>query len=75
MRFYFDIHDDQGVWPDEEGQELADVQAAEIEAARSLAGVAEARISGQQHRMAVQVRTAHGPLFEAAFSFELRLLQ
>jgi hypothetical protein len=74
MRFYFDLCDDEGIWPDEEGQQLVDFQAAKIEAARSLVGMAEASTAGEQaHRMAVQVRTANGLLFEAAFNFQRRL--
>ncbi|WP_442870023.1 DUF6894 family protein, partial [Bradyrhizobium sp. CCBAU 45389] len=35
-RYYFDIRDGQDLYPDEEGLELADQKAAEIEAARAL---------------------------------------
>jgi hypothetical protein len=39
-RSYFDIKDGEAFYPDEDGLELADRRAAEIEAAMSLAGVA-----------------------------------
>jgi hypothetical protein len=75
-RYYFDIQDDEGVWPDEEGIELPDVEAAEVEAALSLAGMAQSEFLGKvYHRLAVQVRTDEGPLFQAAFIFELKRLQ
>ena len=70
MRFYFDIHDGLGLWPDEEGLDLVDVQAAAVEAARSLAGVANNACGQQGDRMAIEVRTPAGPLFEAAIRFE-----
>jgi hypothetical protein len=34
-RFYFHIHDPQGVIPDEEGAELPDIEAAKKEAEES----------------------------------------
>ena len=69
MRFYFDIHDGQGVWPDEEGLDLEDVRAAEVEAARSLADVAKSAIPQPADDLAIAVRTRNGPLFEAAIVF------
>jgi uncharacterized protein DUF6894 len=72
-RFYFDIHDDQGLWPDEEGYELPDLRAAQREAALSLVEIAHSEIPDkQQHRVSVRVRTAEGLLFEAAFIFEMK---
>jgi len=66
MRFYFDIHDGLGVWPDEEGLHLVDVKAAAVEPARSLTNVANTASGQQWDRMAIEVRTPTGPLFEAA---------
>ncbi len=68
MRFYFDIHDRLGVWPDEEGLDLEDVRAAEVEAARSLADVAKAA-THRQGGVAIAVRTSNGALFVAAKVF------
>jgi hypothetical protein len=39
--YYFDIRNGQDLYPDEEGLELADQRAAEIEAATSLVGLAK----------------------------------
>ena len=75
-RYFFDIHDVDGVWPDEEGQELIDIEAAQVEAALSLAAAAQSESFGKpRYRTAIEVRTANGLLFRAAFIFEARQLQ
>ena len=71
-RYFFDIRDEEGVWPDEEGRELPGLEAAEVEAALSLAGMAH---SERQEHMAVEVRTVEGPLFQASIIFDLKPLQ
>jgi len=74
-RYYFDLHDTLGVWPDEEGMDMATLEAAEDEAALTLAQMVQSDLVGKRrHRVAVQVRTADGPLFEAAVTFELKPL-
>ena len=67
QRYYFDIRNGQDLYPDEEGLELADQRAAEIEAAMSLAGLAKdlPPLDERQH-MAIEVRTLDGPIFRAA---------
>jgi len=68
--YYFDIRDGDALYPDEEGLELTDQRAAEIEAAHSLAGMAkEIPAPEERHHMAVEVRTNNGPLFQAAFIY------
>jgi hypothetical protein len=72
-RFYFDIRDGGDLYPDEEGMEFPDLRAAEAEAAESLASLARDRFpGGSQYEVSVEVRTAEGPLFKAAFIFETR---
>ena len=39
-RFYFDVRRDGRLYADEEGQELSDTDAAELEAAHAAAGIA-----------------------------------
>ena len=39
-RYFFDIRSEGNLYPDEEGLELANEKAAEVEAADSLAGLA-----------------------------------
>ena len=75
-RFYFDIRDGTGLYPDEEGLELADQKAAEKEAARSLGELArdlatlEERHDFAIHDFAIEVRTEAGPVFKVVFIFE-----
>jgi hypothetical protein len=71
--YYFDIREGDKLYLDEEGFELPDLRSAEIEAARSLAGMARDQlpIDADKHQMAIEVRTADGPLFKAAFTFEV----
>jgi hypothetical protein len=70
-RYYFDIRDGEAFYPDEEGIELANRRAAEIEAAMSLAGVArELPVLDEPHPMAIEVRTDQGTIFQVAFIFE-----
>jgi hypothetical protein len=75
-RYYFDIRNGQDLYPDEEGLELADQRAAEIEAAMSLAGLAKdlPPLDERQH-MAIEVRTKEKPVFQVAFIFEISRLK
>lgn len=71
-RYYFDIPDGESIAVDEEGLELPDLRAAEIEAARSLAHMAkDMPPSTERHHVAIEVRSDDGPLFQAAFFFEV----
>jgi hypothetical protein len=71
MRYYFDIRDGEILYPDEEGIDLENQTAAEIEAANSLADLArDLSPLDERHHMAIEVRTSHGPAFQAAFIFE-----
>jgi hypothetical protein len=72
-RYFFDIRDGDEVYFDEEGLDLPDLRAAEVEAAESLAHMARDKLptKGDRHQMAIEVRTPDGPLFRAAFIFEI----
>ena len=77
-RYYFDLRDGNAVARDEEGVELPDIEAAQEEAARSLADMARDAIrSRTQHargrHMAIQVRDDTGPVLQATFLFEVEL--
>lgn len=73
-RYFFDIQDNGGIAADEVGLELADLQAAEIEAAQSLADLAKNMPSGADRRdIEIAVRTDNRPLFKAAFIYQLTL--
>lgn len=70
-RYYFDIRDGDALYRDDEGMELEDQRAAEIEAATSLAGMAkDLSPLDERHDMAIEVRTHAGSVFQAAFIFE-----
>lgn len=69
-RYYFDIRDDTGLYPDEEGLEFGTRQEAEVEAAQALADLARdlAPLSERQD-VAVEVRTDIERVFQAALIF------
>jgi hypothetical protein len=68
-RYYFDIRDDTGLYPDEEGLEFDTQQEAEVEAARSLANLAKDFASIRQD-VSVEVRTEVERVFQAALIFD-----
>jgi hypothetical protein len=68
-RYYFDIRDDTGLYPDEEGLEFDTQQEAEVEAARSLANLAKDFATLRQD-VSVEVRTDVERVFQAAFIFD-----
>jgi hypothetical protein len=75
-RYYFDLRDNGELAVDEEGLELPNLQAVQIEAARSLVDMAKHAIWTKadtvlDHRMAIEVRDESGPVLEAKFTFEL----
>ena len=73
-RYFFDIRDGNEIAIDEEGMLLPHIQAAQEEAARSLAGIAHDAVRGSAsqgvgHRMAIEVRDDAGPVLQATFTF------
>jgi hypothetical protein len=73
-RYFFDIRDGDKIAIDEEGMVLPHIQAAQEEAARSLAGIAHDAVRGSAsqgigHRMAIEVRDDAGPVLQATFTF------
>jgi hypothetical protein len=72
-RYFFDIREGDRVAIDEEGIEFSHVEAAQEEAARSLADLARDRIACQPFcQMTIAVRDDDGPVVEAKFVWELR---
>ena len=70
-RYYFDIRDGESFYADDQGMELEDQTAAEMEAAKSLGDMAkDFSPLVELHRMSIEVRTTAGPVFQAAFIFE-----
>jgi hypothetical protein len=71
-RYYFDIRDDNDTFVDHEGMELADLKTAQVEAAQSLADLAEELLPTAARRMlAVEVRSDEGPVLSASITYEL----
>ncbi len=69
-RYFFDIQSGRDCFSDEEGIELPDQKAAEIEAMQTLIGIARDSLLGNEKPdMAIEVRSATGPLFCAALVY------
>jgi hypothetical protein len=69
-RYYFDIRDNTGLYPDEEGLEFGTQQEAEVEAAEALAGLArDLATMDERQDVAVEVRTSRERVFQAALIF------
>ena len=76
-RYHFDLCDNGELAPDEDGLHLPDLQAAQIEAARSLVDIAKHVVwdkveTALGRRMAIEVREANGPVLQARFTSRLR---
>jgi uncharacterized protein DUF6894 len=77
--YYFDLRDEDGLVPDEEGMELSDLQAVQEEAARSLAGFAwdsaQTVKDSQTHQMRIEVRDGIGPVMHVTFTFRFNIIR
>lgn len=70
-RYYFDIRDNTGLYPDEEGLEFGTQQEAEVEAAQALADLArDLAPLDERQDVAVEVRTDIERVFKAALLFD-----
>jgi hypothetical protein len=71
-RYFFDIRENNEIAVDDQGLELLDLKAAEVEAAHSLGDMAKSMPDGVDgHHMAIEVRTDVGRVFTATFIFQL----
>lgn len=69
-RYFFDIQSGRDCFSDEEGLELPNQKAAEIEAMQTLLGIARDSVLGDQRPdMAIEVRSTTERLFCAALVF------
>jgi hypothetical protein len=69
-RYYFDIQTGPEFVLDDEGLELPNDKAAEVEAMQTLIGLARDSIFGEERPdMAIEVRSAREPLFCAALIY------
>jgi hypothetical protein len=70
-RYYFDIRDGASLCKDDEGLELADLKAAKMETAETLAEIArEIAPLEEDQQIAIEVRTAEGRVFDARLCFK-----
>lgn len=71
-RFYFDISDGDANIPDEEGLQMPDAKAAEIEAANSLADVIrDAALTGRLAPLSIEVFDEdREPVFRVSVEFK-----
>lgn len=76
-RYYFDLRDDNGFFVDDEGLECRDMQAVQMEAARSLADMARdavhAATGAPSHAMSIEVRDDAGPVLQVRFTLKVSL--
>ncbi|MBR0825234.1 hypothetical protein JQ596_06785 [Bradyrhizobium manausense] len=72
-RYYFDLHDDDGLFADEEGLELSSLRAVQTEATRSLVDMARDAMHGSpdlsKRHMAIEVRNEAGPVMQVRLHF------
>lgn len=69
-RYFFDVRDGSGLYPDEEGLELSDLRAAEKEAAASLADMTRDAVPRMERQhMGVAVREGDEPRFQMGIVF------
>jgi hypothetical protein len=71
-RYFFDIRSEGNLYPDEEGLELPNEKAAEIEAANTLAGLArDSQVMRGRLDVAIEVRSMTESLFCAALIHQM----
>ncbi|MCS3447414.1 hypothetical protein AB7M49_000861 [Bradyrhizobium elkanii] len=74
-RFYFDLYEGEAMALDEEGLELKSVEAAQVEAAKSLADMARDAIhsrSAKPRDMTIDVRDEAGTIMQVRLVFDLQ---
>ncbi|TIX46555.1 MAG: hypothetical protein E5V36_00845 [Mesorhizobium sp.] len=59
-RYFFDFADANDVYPDDQGTDLPDVEAAKVEAAKALAAIVKDKADGSAQDFAMIVRTETG---------------
>ena len=74
-RYYFDFLDERGRVVDDEGRDLQNTQAVQVEAARSLIDMARDSLldvpSASIDRLIIEVRDEAGPVMTLRFRFEI----
>ena len=75
-RYYFDLRDDRGLFPDEEGLELPTIDAARAEAAQALADMLRDAVQDDSRtlHLSIEVRNDVGRVLHLKSSFEIETL-
>ena len=78
-RYYFDVRDNDGLIPDDEGLELQTLAGVEEEAARSLAEMARDAVLGADeaanYKMAIEARDEQGLVLRVRLAFDVDRLR
>ena len=78
-RYYFDVRDNDGIIPDDEGMELLTLTGVENEAARSLADMARDAVltsdEATNYKVATEVRDDTGLVLRVRLVFEVDRLR
>jgi uncharacterized protein DUF6894 len=75
-RYYFDIRDGEELIVDDEGADMSDLEAVQMEAAQSLAEMARHAVWSRAEaklgrRLGIEVRDENGSILQAKFTFEI----
>ena len=75
--YYFDLRDGDDLIQDEEGLELPDYEAVQMEAAKALSDMARDTMRGipdtkLARKLAIEVRDDKGPVMTARFWFDIQ---
>ena len=74
--YFFNTRDNDDMVEDHIGTECRDLEAAKIEAAMTLAGLARDVLPGSSRReLAIEVRDDQGPVLMARMTFEAKMLR
>jgi hypothetical protein len=74
--YYFDYHDNDGVFVDHHGEEMPDVEAARKEALRALGDAVQDLVrSGTNGRIVIEVRDGAGISLRVSATFETILIK
>jgi hypothetical protein len=71
-RYFFDVRHDGKLTADEEGEELSDIDAAEVEARLAAVHLTKELLSASTRKLAVEVRNENGqPIVRAKVSLDV----
>jgi hypothetical protein len=75
MRYFFHITNGHGPVVDEEGSELADIDAVRLEAAQTMYDLVKSEAPEHQHEISIEVEDENKkPVLSAVLTFEIKAL-